>query len=52
MLQAELSEDGGHSDDHSDDDGDAAEQEKLLVGSLTCMNVATRKCTLRCALYI
>ena len=31
-TQAELSEDGGHSDDESDDDGDAAEQEKLLVG--------------------
>ena len=31
-MQAELSEDGGHSDDESDDDGDAAEQEKLLVG--------------------
>ena len=34
LVQAELSEDGGHSDDESDD-GDAAEQEKLLVGSYT-----------------
>ena len=31
LVQAELSEDGGHSDDDSGDDGDAAEQEKLLV---------------------
>ena len=34
LVQAELSEDGGHSDDESDD-GDAAEQEKLLVGPYT-----------------
>ncbi len=36
-AQAELSEDGGHSDDDSGDDEDAAEQEKLLVGPLTCI---------------
>ena len=33
-LQAELSEDGGHSDDESDDDDDAAEREQLLVNAL------------------
>lgn len=42
-TQAELSEDGGHSDDESDDDGDAAEQEKLLVGHP--FPYTTRKCT-------
>lgn len=44
-MQAELSEDGDHSDDESDED-DAAEREKLLV-SLSCL-LDKRLCTLPC----